>query len=61
MPFTCMPCLKLHLCALMQALSNTLKGFQDGSDMIVHWDALEASSTPQPREPNSPESDSMQR
>ena len=48
----------------MQALYNTLegdKGFHDGSDMIVHWDALEASSTPQPPKPNSPEDDNMRR
>lgn len=47
-----------------KALYDTLegdKGFHDGSDMIVHWDALETSSTPQPRKPNSPESDSMRR
>ena len=60
-----MPCLEFHLCASMQALYDTLegnKGFPDGSDMLVHWDAwdaLEDSSTVQ--NPNSPKEASMQR
>ena len=60
-----MPSLDFPLRAPMQGLYNTLegdKGFHDGLDMLVHWDAwdaLEASSGV--TNPNSPEEASMRR
>ena len=60
-----MACLNSHLHASLQAVYHTLKGdsgFHEGSDLLVHWDAVDASSIPPPAaDSGSPDENNIRR